>query len=453
MPLHARNPSPTTGLLVGLLITLTAVMTDSWYMTRQISGLRTLQTDLGDRNRRDSLQLLRIQGNLNALALTMRDMLDNDEPYPLAAWESQFARIRLDLQDALQREEQLAGGARTAEQRQYLTQSVSQFWDAAERIFALAREQREDEARGQIRESLQARQAALGTAVARLLVENNVSEEQTAERVQSIYRQVQFQVYWFIGATLTAILLTSLYLIRANRRHFGELMALSDERRELARQMIETREATLREISRELHDEFGQILTAMGSMLGRAGHQVPDGSPLQADLQEIREIAQTTLDHVRGLSQTLHPSVLEEAGLEGTLDWYLSTVERQTGLEISYERSDSGRLVDSTVAIHVYRVLQEALNNVGRHSGADRAWVRLSFRADWLELEVEDHGRGLVFDAARHGLGIIGMRERAAIVGGRVEFLTPSAGGTLVRLVVPLTVQGATGPRPHEGRS
>jgi signal transduction histidine kinase len=228
---------------------------------------------------------------------------------------------------------------------------------------------------------------------------------------------------------------------------------LSDERRELARQMIETREATLREISRELHDEFGQILTAMGSMLGRAGNQVPDGSPLQADLREIREIAQTTLDHVRGLSQTLHPSVLEEAGLEGTLDWYLSTVERQTGLDISYERSGSGRLVESTVAIHVYRVLQEALNNVGRHSGGDRAWVRLSFPDDRLELEVEDHGRGLVFDSARHGLGIVGMRERAAIVGGRLEFLTPAAGGTLVRLVVPLTVQGATRARTPEGRS
>jgi signal transduction histidine kinase len=447
------HPSPTTGLLVGLLITLAAVVTDSWYLTRQISGLRALQTDLADRNRRDSLQLLRIQGNLNLLALAMRDMLDNDEPYPLTAWASQFDRIRLDLEDALQREEDLAGGSRTPEQRQYLTQSVAQFWDAVDRIFALAHEGREEEARGQIRESLQARQAALGTAVARLLVENNAAEERTAEQVQSIYAQVQRQVYLFAGATLSAILLTSLYLIRSNRRLFAELGALSDERRELARQLIETREATLREISRELHDEFGQILTAMGLMLGRAGSQVPAGSPLQADLQEIREIAQTTLDHVRGLSQTLHPSVLEEAGLEAALDWYLSTVERQTGLAITYERSGSGPPVDSTVAIHVYRVLQEALNNVGRHSGTTRAWVRLAFPDDRLVLEVEDHGRGLMFESARHGLGIVGMRERAAIVGGRLEFLKPGEGGTLVRLVVPLTNTGAAAPRHTEGNA
>jgi signal transduction histidine kinase len=444
-----RRSSPTTGLLVGLVITLAAVLIDAWYMTRQISGLRVLQTDLADRNRKDSLQLLRIQNDLNSLALAMRDMLDNDEPYPLTAWSGQFARIRLDLSDALAREESVAVAARTPEQRQYLTASVSQFWDAVDRIFALARDGKEQEARDQIRLSLQARQSALSTAVARLLVENNAAEEQTAGRVQDIYRQVQRQEYWFVGATLTTILLMSLYLIRSNRRLFAELGSLSDERREFARQLIETRESTLREISRELHDEFGQILTAMGSMLGRAGRHVPEGSPLQAELHEIREIAQTTLDNVRGLSQTLHPSILEEAGLEGTIEWYLPTVERQTGLAVSYERSGPSAAIPNTIAIHVYRVLQEALNNVARHAGSNRAWVRLRTSADRLQLEVEDHGAGPASAAARapatsdatgrrRGLGLVAMRERAAIVGGTIEFVSVPEGGTLVRMTVPL---------------
>ena len=126
-------------------------------------------------------------------------------------------------------------------------------------------------------------------------------------------------------------MLTSLYLIRSNRRLFARLAPLSDERRELAQQLIATRESTLREISRELHDEFGQILTAMGSMLGRAGRHAPEGSPLRAELREIGEIAQTTLDNVRGLSQTLHPSILEEAGLERTIEWYLSDAGTAAG--------------------------------------------------------------------------------------------------------------------------
>ena len=176
-------------------------------------------------------------------------------------------------------------------------------------------------------------------------------------------------------------MLTSLYLIRSNRRLFARLALLSNQRREVAQQMIATREATLREISRELHDEFGQILTAMGSMLSRAGRHTPEGSPLRAELREIGEITQTTLDNVRGLSQSLHPSILEEAGLEQTIEWYLSTLERQLDLAVSYERSGTPARIDSTVGIHVYRVLQEALNNVARHSGSRRAWVRLRFDA------------------------------------------------------------------------
>ena len=233
------------------------------------------------------------------------------------------------------------------------------------------------EARSQIRLSLQARQAALSTAVARLLVENNESEQEAASRVSEIYDRVQRQVYFFLGATLLAILLTSLYVMRWNRRLFAQLAMLSEQRSELAQKLISTQESTLRYISRELHDEFGQILTAIGSMMSRAGNKIPEGSALRADLREVCEITQNALDKVRTLSQALHPVMLDESGLESTLDWYIPTVERQTGIDISYEKSGAQYSVDGNVGIHIYRVLQEAMNNVTRHSGARNAWVRL----------------------------------------------------------------------------
>ena len=437
----ARRPAPgraaTTGLLLGLFITLAAVVAYSWYITRQISGLRRLQTELADRSRKDSLQLIRIQSDLHSLGLAMRDMLDGDQPYPLTAWSAQFERIRLDLEDAVRREEEVALAGRTADQRRYLGNSFAQFWDAVDHIFALAQSGQEDEARVQIRLSLQARQAALTTTVARLLIGNNESEEQTAQRVEEIYEQVQWQVYWFLTATLVAIVVTSAYLIRSNRRLFAELASLSEQRHELAQKLIATRESTLRHISRELHDEFGQILTAIGSMLGRTGTRVPEGSPLRAELREIGEIAQTALDKVRTLSQMLHHSILEEAGLESTIDWYLSTVERQFGIAVSYEQNGPALLVDGTTSIHVYRVLQEALSNVARHSGAARAWVRVRCADGLLEMDVEDHGRGIDASAPRRGLGIVAMRERAEMLGGSIDFLRPPEGGTLVRLRVP----------------
>lgn len=435
---RAHHRSPTTALLLGLIITLATVVVYSWYISNQIAGLRRLQTELTDRNRRDSLQLLRIQNDLNQVALAMRDMLDADEPYPLTAWSAQFDRIRADLDAALKLQEEVAVARRTPEQSRYLTSSVEQFWDAVNRMFDEARAGREDEARSQIRLSLQARQAALSTAVARLLVQNNEAEEQTAQQVQDIYGQVQRQVYWFLAATLAAIVATSLFLIRSNRRLFARLASLSEERRGLARELIAARESTLSEISRELHDQFGQLLTAMGSMLGRASKQAAEGSPLRADLREISEIAQTALDNVRGLSQTLHPSILEELGLESTIDWYLSTVEKQLGLHVSSERRGTPFAVDSTVGIHVYRVLQEALSNVARHAETSQALVRLIFTDHRLELEVEDHGKGFDRETARRGLGLVAMRERAELLGGTIEFQRPPVGGTLVRLTVPI---------------
>jgi signal transduction histidine kinase len=439
----AEGRSPTPALLLGLAVTLLAVVAVSWYMTRQISSLRELQTDLADRNRADSLQLLRIQNDLNSLGLAMRDMLDSDEPYPLTAWSAQFERIRVDLESALKREAEVAVARRTPEQSQYLASSLAQFWDAANRIFALAASGHDADARAQIRLSLQARQAALSTAVARLLVENNESEEQTARRVRDIHVQVQRQVYVFLAATFVVIALTGLYLIRSNRQLFARLSSLSSERRELAQQLIATRESTLREISRELHDEFGQVLTAMGSMLGRAGRHTPEGSPLRAELREVGEIAQATLDNVRGLSQSLHPSILDDAGLERTVDWYLSTIERQLGVAVSYERPAVPLpAVGSDVGIQVYRVLQESLSNVARHSGVKQASVRLRFAGGVLELEVEDRGSGLATVPARRGLGIVAMRERAALVGGTIEFLRPTEGGTLVRMKVPVAAHG-----------
>jgi signal transduction histidine kinase len=319
-----------------------------------------------------------------------------------------------------------------------LTDSLAEFWDAVDRTFALAAEGKNDAARTQVSLSLQARQAALGTAVARLLIENNEAEEQAAERVQAIYDQVQRQVYLFFAATLVAIAATGLYMIRSNRRLFAELATLSDGRRELAQQLIATRESTLGQLSRELHDEVGQILTAIGSMLGRAERQMPADSPMRADLREVREMAQGTLETVRSLSQTLHPSILDELGLDSTFDWYLGTVERQLGLTVEYERTGTPVPVDATVGIHVYRVLQEALSNVSRHSGTDRAWVRLRYLPGALELEVEDHGSGVVPRPGRRGLGLVAMRERAELVGGSIQFSQPDEGGTHVRLRVPL---------------
>ncbi len=445
----APDRSPTLGLLLGLLITLSAVVAYSAYITWQVNGLRKLQTELVDRSRKDSLQLLRIQNDLNSLAVAMRDMVSGDEPYPLTAWSAQFQRIHTDLDDAMRLEAGFAAASRTPEQSAFLSSSFIQFWNAVDRVFALAQQGKPKEAREQIQLSLQERQAALSTAVARLLVQNTENAEQATHQIVQIYDRVQRQVYVFLAATLLAILLSSLSLIRWNRRLFARLEEISERRSELAQKLISTQESTLRYISRELHDEFGQVLTAVGSMLRRAGTHAPEGSSLRADLQEVLQTVQSTLENVRSLSQALHPVMLDEAGLESTLDWYIPTVERQTGITVSYEKLGQPFTVDGAAGVHIYRILQEALNNVARHSGAKQAWVRLRFLPHALELEVEDHGVGFAERPARQGIGLVAMRERSELMGGRIIFDRLHEGGTRVHLVVPRDKAESYGKEDH----
>jgi signal transduction histidine kinase len=405
----------------------------SGFTVQQLHTLRRLQAETIDRNRTDTLLLLRIQNGLNSLALTMRDMLDTTEPYPLTAWQPQFKRIRADLEDALAREEKFSVIDRTPGQRQYLATSFRQFWESLDRLFELAAQGEEAEVRHQIRMSLQARHAALSTAVSRQLIENNQSEEAGARRAAELYTGAERSVYLFLVAMVVFIVLSSLYIARSNRQLFDHVTDLSQMRSELAQQLISMQESTFRSISRELHDEFGQILTAIGVMMKREDRHA-------GDLTEVRGIVQAALDKVRGLSHALHPVVLDEAGLESALAVYLPSFQKQTGIRVTYTKTGETRDLDREASIHLYRVVQEGLNNVARHSGSRHADLRLAFEAESVCLEVEDDGPGFPREKGK-GLGLVSMRERAELMHARLELLRGANGGALVRITVPLGVR------------
>jgi hypothetical protein len=218
--------------LAGLAVTLVAVGVYAAYTVTQLRTLQRIQTQTIDRNRTDTLLLLRIQNNLNALALTMRDVLDTQEPYPLTAWLPQIRRICDDLEEALSREQKVIGAENLPAQSRYLADSFRQFRDSVDRVFKITPE---SEARTQIRLSLQARQASLAAAVSRLLVQNNESERQAAEQTSALYARVERNVYVFLAAMLVVIVLTSLYLVNYTRRLFEQVAELSQRRSDLAR--------------------------------------------------------------------------------------------------------------------------------------------------------------------------------------------------------------------------
>lgn len=428
--------TPTPRLVAGLLFTLAVIFAYAGYTLYSVSRMRQVQADIVDRNRKDSLQLIRIQNDLNALALAMRDMLDNPDGYPLTAWKSPLERIRLNLQDAIVNEAALAQGRRAPEQTAYLRSTFDDFWRACDTMFERAVQGNEAGAREMVRGTLQPRQEALSALTARLLVANNEEEARGGTQVREIYAGIEATAYRFLAVSVVLTILMGAGIIRSNRALFRQLSELAEQRSELARQLISTQESTLRAISRDLHDEFGQILTALGAMLRRATRLAPDTS-FKEQVQEAAQVVQGTLENIRSLSQSLQPVILDEQGLQPAIEWHLPVFERQTGIRVQYEPPATRIEARSEPAVHVFRILQESLNNVARHSGVEEVRVALGVDNGDLTLVIEDHGSG-ISPAMKPGVGLAAMRERATLIGGSIQIGAAEPSGTRIALRAPL---------------
>ncbi len=289
--------------------------------------------------------------------------------------------------------------------------------------------------------------------VARLLLLNDQAQTEAAETISSVYGRVKRDILIVIGALFLLALATGLYTLQANRKTFEKLQHLaeqlqvqSEQLRKLSWKLIDVQEATLRQVARDLHDEFGQILTALGTMLSRASRRAGEADlSLLRDVEEVRKIVAETLESVRDRSQMFRPAILDDFGLRQTLEWFVAQFSRQTGIDVHFQARLTDGFVPPEAAIHLYRIVQEALNNVARHSRAHEAWVTLDEHDQGLDLEVRDQGAGFEAgsEASRSsgGVGVMGMRERAEHLGGTLSIQSACGSGTTVRASVPLKAE------------
>lgn len=427
--------SPTPRLVAGLVFTLLIISAYAAYTLYSVNRMRQVQTGTIERNRRASLQLIRIQNDLNALALAMRDMVDSSAQYPLHAWRAPLARMQQNLNDAIAKEAALAP-ARAPERTAFVQASFADFWRAMDRL--LAQSLSASEVSGELRVSLLPRQEALSALIASLLVEMNEEQSRAGQQVAGIYSEIESNAYRFLAISIVLVVLMSASVIRVNRLVFLQLSSLADQRRELARQLISNQESTFRSISRDLHDEFGQILTALGAMLRRAKRLAPD-TDFQEQIDEATLTVQGTLDKIRSLSQSLHPVILEEQGLLAAIEWHIPVFERQTQIKVDYQPPATRLEVPTELAIHIFRILQESLSNVARHAQVETVHVAFTVRSSGFELSICD--RGAAVHPLRPGIGLTAMRERAGLIGGQLTIAPAKEGGTQVSLVMHL---------PHE---
>ncbi|MDQ2712476.1 MAG: sensor histidine kinase [Acidobacteriota bacterium] len=432
--------SPTVRFLLGLLITLGAVVGFSSYSLYRLHGLRKLQLNIIDLNRHDTLQLLLVQNDLNSVGMKLRDAKDLSGA-SIGPYKRDFDVLRKDLDRAVRYEQRLSPVVRQPTQEAELASSLHRFWATSDAVFAAAATGHEVKARSLASNRLSQLQAELATQISALLERNNAAEEEADEMVSRIYAGTEKDISVFLFLIMLAIVGTSLYLIQWNRKIFWQLESLSRQRRVLAARLISVQEEVLRSVSRELHDEFGQILTAVGAMLARAEKKgIPPDSPLRTELSEVRQITHNTLEKIRSLSQMLHPAVIDDYGLAKALEWYTEVFERQTGIQTTITLQGEPMRITGQPAIHCFRIMQEALNNAAKHSGTKRAEVEVFFGTNELRINVKDHGHG--FSQSRKqeksGLGLIAMRERAEIVNGKLEMTSSPEAGTTVTVTMPL---------------
>jgi PAS domain S-box-containing protein len=232
--------------------------------------------------------------------------------------------------------------------------------------------------------------------------------------------------------------------ITLRKRYEDQLKESQQELRELSARVLEAREEEKTRIARELHDELGQLLTALKMDLSSLKENLP-GEALRAKADEMDRLLDQTVGATRRISADLRPLMLDDLGLAEAAGWLVEDFGRRSGIASRLELSGGEALegLAKSVSTAVYRAIQESLTNIARHAGAKSAWVTLAVQEQWILVEVEDDGRGIAPEdlAKSRSLGLKGMRERISYLGGSLDIARAARGGTRLRVRLPLRLE------------
>jgi PAS domain S-box-containing protein len=215
--------------------------------------------------------------------------------------------------------------------------------------------------------------------------------------------------------------------------------------RELSLHLLRTQDEERRRLGRELHDSLGQYLAAVKMRLDSISMNLGSREPaVRAQLAECSQLTEDSIKEVRTISYLMYPPMLEEMGLKSAIPWYVDGFTQRSGIRTSLEMSGEFERLPRDAELAMFRVLQESLTNVHRHSGSSEARIRLFVNNGMASVEIQDRGKGLppgVLEHGSHGgigqfgVGLRGMSERLRHLGGRLEILSTDSGTTVVATV------------------
>jgi signal transduction histidine kinase len=270
--------------------------------------------------------------------------------------------------------------------------------------------------------------------VAKLISSNYSRAIEAQSRIDQRSARLVNESILLLGGCLLLALLCAIFTVRITAVLFRKMESQAGDLTRVTWHMLENQETTARRFSHELHDELGQSLTAIKAnllALESNGHADP------ARLDDCKHLVDDAIENVREMSHLLRPTILDDFGLDAGIRWLAERFAQRTGVEVNYQSTFKERLPDETET-HLFRIVQEALTNVARHSGATRIDIQLERTGDSIHLMLKDNGHGFKNGNAPGGLGLVGMHARARSIGG--ELTIQSQNGVAIELWAPCRV-------------
>jgi signal transduction histidine kinase len=387
-----------------------------------------------------------LRSDLQRSGIVVRDYLLEQEPAQALTYRNRLAELRVSTIETIDQLGALTGSSTDGDSIEGLRAGLADYWKAYDPVFRWSPADRLTRSAAFLRAEVLPRRNAVLAIVQEIerLNDRNLAaaRDAAAGRNASIQAALDRLLWQTLGLGLLVAAGSVLRLRVLERRAREQRRAALDAEnrmRQLSQQLVAAQEEERRKLSRELHDHVGQMLTALRMELGRMERlRTPTNAPLFHAIVESRALVDAMVRTVRDLALGLRPSMLDDLGLQSALEWHVRDFTRRYGLAVDL-RIDAGLdgLPDQYRTC-IYRVVQEALTNCARHSGAGRVEVALRQTGPLLTITVADDGVGMYPAPRTAGLGLRGIEERIRELDGHMTIGTSPAGGTLLTLAVPV---------------
>lgn len=407
-----------------------------------IKALHDIESS-NDRTRNDYLLrtrvLERIRTDLYRSGTDVRDYLLEPEPGKAEGHRYTLLETRRDMEDALERYRQLLN-ANEAQPFGVLTRELGEYWQVLEPTFTWTAPQRQRAGYPFLRDEVFPRRSSMLGIAAQIGRLNEAQLEAGRVAVQQTFAQLRNRLLAAIGLTIAIGLLMAWFSIHnilkleaTAARHYREISRLSAR-------LLEAQEEERRSISRELHDEVGQSLSAVLLEMANLTNLIRGSETASGKAEEIKRLLESSIRVVRNMALLLRPSMLDDLGLVPALEWQAREASKHSGVSVHVAAEDVSEDLAEGHRTCVYRVVQEALHNVVQHADAKDVTITVKQEPGRLLLSIQDNGRG--FDPRRErGMGLIGMEERVGALGGKLSIESSNGRGTELRVALPLEPQ------------